>query len=303
MSSNVCSRCVAASVIAFAASATHAAFGQDRVPMRPVASRTSAIPASQADVSLVPPAFDVATIRLNKSGARQRSIGFEPGGRFVARNMPLRFVIGRAFGEGFPLPEYLLDGGPDWITSEPYDIEAVPDRAAIDGLSGPARAATLFAMLRTLLAERFSLRAHWEPRERPVYAMVPARGDGRLGPQLVRASGGDCRSPLSPDLSSPLPVCGTLPMNNDVLRGVGMTMAEIMRTLQFYLDRPVVDRTMLTGQFTFEVKFALELPGTPVPDAPSIFSALPDQLGLRLEARRDWVDILVIDHVDRPTAD
>jgi uncharacterized protein (TIGR03435 family) len=88
-------------------------------------------------------------------------------------------------------------------------------------------------------------------------------------------------------------------MNNDVLTGVGMTMGEIARTLQFYLDPPVVDRTMLADRFNFDVTFSLELPGGPVPDAPSIFSALPEQLGLKLEPRRGLVDVLVIDNVDR----
>jgi hypothetical protein len=76
-------------------------------------------------------------------------------------------------------------------------------------------------------------------------------------------------------------------MSNDVLKGVGMTMVEIARTQQFYVDRPVIGRTMLADRFNFEVQFALELPGAPPPDAPSIFSAVPEQLGLRLEPRRE----------------
>ena len=249
------------------------------------------------------PAFAAVTIKLNRSGARQRTIGFEPGGRFIARNMPVRFVIGRAYGEGTTLPQYLMDGGPAWIESEPYDIEAVPETNALTGLAERERQAALLGMLRAMLSDRFALRARWEPRERNVYLLVRARTDGRLGPAFTVASGDDCRPLLAPAIATNLPPCGAGPMDQGVLTGRGMTLPDIARTLQFYLERPVIDRTTLSGLFTFRLRFALDLPGIAGDGDTSIFTALPEQLGLKVVADRQPVDVLVIDAINRPTAD
>jgi uncharacterized protein (TIGR03435 family) len=247
--------------------------------------------------------FAAATVKVNRSGARQRSIGFEPGGRFLARNMPVRFAIGRAYGEGTALPLYLFEGGPAWIESEAYDIEAVPAPGALGTLDERGQRDALLAMLRALLADRFKLRAHWEPRERAVYLLVRSRDDGRLGPRLTPARGDECRSPSAPSISAALPTCGAGPMDQGVLTGYGMTLRDIARTLQFYLERPVIDRTALSDRFTFRLQFALELPGSGVVGDTSIFAALPEQLGLKVTSDRQPVDVLIIDAIDRPQAD
>ncbi len=249
------------------------------------------------------PAFAAVTIKLNRSGARQRTIGFEPGGRFVARNMPVRFVIGRAYGTGTTLPPYLMDGGPSWIESEPYDIEAVPEPNALTGLGERERQDALLGMLRAMLSDRFALRARWEPRERNVYLLVRARADGRLGPALTVASGDDCRPLLSAAVATNLPPCGAGPMDQGVLTGRRMSLPDIARTLQFYLERPVLDRTTLSGLFTFRLRFALDLPGVVGDGDTSIFTALPEQLGLKVVADRQPVDVLVLDEITRPTSD
>jgi uncharacterized protein (TIGR03435 family) len=259
--------------------------------------------ASQIRPGASGPEFAAATVKLNRSGARQRSIGFEPGGRFVARNMPVRFVIGRAYGVGTTLPPYLFDGGPEWIENEPYDIEAVPEPGALANLDENGRRDALLAMLRALLTDRFELRAHWEPRERPVYLLVRSRADRRIGPSLVPSAGDDCRPPLTSATATPLPACGAGPMDRGVLSGYNMTLPEITRTLQFYLERPVIDRTDLRGRFTFSLRFALELPGVPVEGDTSIFTALSEQLGLRVQADRQPVDVLVVDAIERPASD
>jgi uncharacterized protein (TIGR03435 family) len=268
---------------------------------------TTALDAGEQDRPDAAPAmfeFDAASVKPNVSGARQRSIGFQPGGRFVARNMPLRFVIGVAYGDGPSLPPYLIVDGPDWLETDPYDIDAVAERGALEGLDAAGRASALRAMLRELLAQRFNLRARWEPRERAVYALVRARSDGQLGDGLRRSVPDECISPLSPPADAgSLPTCGAGPMNQGVLTGYGMTMLDFARTLQFYLDRPVLDQTALTGKFTITLRFVLELPSGPTPGDTSIFAALPEQLGLKLDPERASVNVLVIDVVERPAPD
>ncbi len=251
-------------------------------------------------------AFDVATVKPNTSGTRQRSLSYPPG-RFVALNMPLRFVIANAFGVEASLPQYLVAGGPSWIDSERFDIEG--RAAARPASDGPWRVVEIKAMLRRLLEERYGLRTHLEPREMDVYALVAARDDGRPGAGLRPSTGGDCVAVGSPNSGGALPACGAGPMNEGVLRGYAMTPDAIARTLTAYVDRPVINRTGLAGTFSFDLAFTLELPpqGAPADPVPepgtSIFTAAREQLGLRLQSARAPVDVLVIDRVERPSPD
>jgi uncharacterized protein (TIGR03435 family) len=229
------------------------------------------------------PTFDVATIRINTSGDLSRSLRPAPGGRFDATNVPLRNLIRVAY-EVRTLGE--IEGGPDWIETTAFDIVA---RGA-PGDSQPA-------MMRALLADRFTLMLHRETRELPVYALTRARTDGRLGSALTPSTL-DCAIARACSRRS-------TPTQYEQR---GHPMADLARTLAALLADHVVDRTGLTGAWDLTLDFSPEqLPGVPRaaadPDLPSLFTALQEQLGLKLERTRAPVEILVVDRAEMPAVD
>ena len=162
-------------------------------------------------------------------------------------------------------------------------------------------------MLRTLLEERFRFTAHSETKEQPVYALVPARIDGNLGPKLKRSTLDCTGAPSSQG-------CGmntNTTSNSGTMKGGGRSLSDLAAALgNFIVNRMVVDRTGLTGVYDFELSWTPDnLQSTPpdgppaagISDAPSIFTALQEQLGLKLESQRGSVEFLVIDGVQRPS--
>lgn len=261
------------------------------------------------------PAFEAASIRPNTSGHAGWRLEPQPGGRLTGTNVPAAALIRFAYD----VPPFQVSGGPDWLDVDRFDIAAKAE--------GDASLDQKRLMLRTMLAERFRLTAHTETRELPIYALVMARSDGRMGPQL-RRSKADCAMSESPlDLGigpSPRegpPGCGyfgmapgtDLPKGRGGLAFRGMTLGMFAKRLMPLLRRTVSDRTGLTGYFDGEFDFVAELPPPPPPPGmPSafgsepfatIFTVLPEQLGLKLESRRGPVDVLVIDRVERPAPD
>ncbi len=240
-------------------------------------------------------AFEVVSIKPNTSGSPSSSTRTPGGGRFVGTNVSARRLVLIAYN----LRGLQLSGGPGWLDSDRFDIDA---RAA----EPPTRDSQL-QMLRALLADRFKLVVHKETKEQPIYALVLARSDGKLGPKL-KPSTLDCSAPApQPGQSS----CGTSTnINNEggIMNGGARSAEEIATTLaSFVADRMVVDRTGLNGRFDFELRWTpdnFQLPspaGAAVTDAPSIFAALQEQLGLKLESQRGPVEFLVIDSIERPT--
>lgn len=260
------------------------------------------------------PAFEVATVKVNASGPGP-SFGLMvlPGGRVFAQNLPLRDLIRAAYG----LEDAQLEGGPGWIRTTRFDIEA---RAGGEVMVDTAR-----AMARGLLAERFRLAAHTETRQLAIYELVMARTDRTPGRSL-RASGKECAAvtlPAGLPPAPPPPAGGGTPLTPGAfqcssgllpghlsLRGVNMTAfaSVLWRRL---LQRPVIDRTALAGQFDIDLTYLPELEtinGRPASEnpalpaqilgAPSIFTALQEQLGLKLESARGPVDVLVLDRVE-----
>jgi uncharacterized protein (TIGR03435 family) len=223
------------------------------------------------------PAFEVASIRLNTSGSRSMGTHNLPGGRVTITNLPLRNMIRTAYGAN----DLEVIGGPDWVDGDHWDVlaTAAPDSP----LDAPWQ-----AMLKTLLMERFKLRAHLESRERPIYRLVLARGDKRLGPEIRPTA---CRNE---DLD-----CGRLSANTNgvksgTIMGVSRTMAQIGTGLSPWAERRVFDATGLDGRYDFELRWAEDL---------SIFTAVSEQLGLKLEPATGPVDVLFIDSVEKPTPD
>jgi uncharacterized protein (TIGR03435 family) len=160
-------------------------------------------------------------------------------------------------------------------------------------------------MLRSLLEDRFKLSVHRETREMPIYALVVARSDGRLGPRIRRPTSDYCEQARKgvagkPGAAPPLqtnPVCGLRGSNGELTAGA-YPMSEFSRSLAGEAGRIVVDRTGLTGEWDFDLKWSPPNAPNPDPDRPPIFTALQEQLGLRLEATTGPVEVVVIDRVE-----
>jgi uncharacterized protein (TIGR03435 family) len=258
------------------------------------------------------PAFDVTSVKPNKSVDAPSRLGFQPGG-FTATNETLRRVIGEAYGPLQPLPGFQILGGPDWMDTDRFDIVA-----KVEGTPSPVARQ---AMLRTLLTDRFKLTVHGETRALPIYWLVMARNDGTLGPQL-RRSDVDCAAldaarrrgePPAPALPGPVPACA-LRFGVGQLTAKGMTMAQLAgMALSRFVNRVVVDRTGLSGGFDWTLEWtpdqapsgraAAVESQTNDPNHPSLFTAVQEQLGLKLTSEKGPVQVLVIDAVERPVAD
>ena len=222
------------------------------------------------------PSFEVASVKRNVSGNPQSGTRTLPGGRIAITNRSLRDIIRQAYGAN----DIEVTGGPDWIDMDRWDIAAT---------AGPDHAdAPLDRMIRSLLEERYQLRAHIERRERPVYALVFARSDRRLGPKIHLSA---CKAD---DVDCARNSGNTSGIRSGTLSGVGRTMSDIGQTLSRYVERRVLDRTGLDERYDFEVTWS---------DDVSIFTAIQEQLGLKVDAQRAPVDVVVIDTVQRPIED
>jgi len=249
--------------------------------------------------------FEVASIKANKSGGERAPFGVFAGGRFSATNTPLRALILYAY----ELTPNQLEGAPGWLDSARYDIEAKPEAGAFPpGAHGRAVWDKTKVMLRALLAERFQLLVRREPREVPIYELAIAKG----GPKLQK-SNADC--------SADYFRCHGFVGNPTHLSGTGVDMADLAGYLTGHADRPVRDHTGIQGVFDIKMQWnplssapppADDTPRSPDvekregprPDfasLPTLYTALEQQLGLKLEARKGSVDIYVVDRVARPS--
>ena len=243
------------------------------------------------------PSFDVASVKVNTSGDPISRMSAPAGtGRFEVTNARVRMLILNAYG----IPDFQLVGGPSWIDSVHVDVTGIAAATATrDDIS---------RMTRTLLAGRFNLVVHREQREMPVYSLVVARGDGRLGPSMQAATT-DCAAATAKGGAAPQRPSGqllcTTRMSPTTINAGGMTMARLAQQISGIVGRVVRDETKLAGTYDLQLSFAPERalpPGAPPadPNLPSIFAALQEQLGLKLDTRRGLVDVLVIDRIDRP---
>jgi uncharacterized protein (TIGR03435 family) len=251
-------------------------------------------------------AFEVASVKPNRSGREQWDFDAPPG-RVIGTNVALRDLIRFAYyvyGGDFDLR---IDA-PGWIKTARFDVEGTTK-----GVVTQARA---MAMLRQLLVERFALKVHYEAREQPAYALMLARGDGRLGPSLkpnptdcaalsaaneaARAAGAPPVIALDPDKR---PICGTRGAPGTHISGA-LTMEQLALQLARNVGRPVVNRTGLKGTFDWDLRWAPDdtLDRDPAGTfGPSIFTALQEQLGLKLDATTAPIEVLVVDRVEQPT--
>jgi uncharacterized protein (TIGR03435 family) len=225
--------------------------------------------------------FDVASVKPAKPDQRGGIIRQMPGNqRYIANNVPLRLIMTVAYS----VTDRQISGGPSWIGTEPFDIDA----KTVKSMSSD----DLHTMLAHLIEERFQLKIRHEQREQPVYELVVDKGGSRL------------KEHDAADLDHP-PMGGTAAG----LEGTNVTMNYFAFVLSRNLDRNVIDKTGLAAHYDLKLEFARDLPpgveraggGAPVSDGPTIFTALKEQLGLRLVPAKGPVDFLVIEGAEKPS--
>jgi uncharacterized protein (TIGR03435 family) len=278
--------------------------------------------ADQQNVS-AGPTFDVASVKKSAppgTGPTMIVTGALRGDSWNTTNATLRQIIRGAYGTQYQMQGQII-GGPGWLDTDRFDIVAkVGGKPSFDDVR---------RMVQALLADRFKLATRTETRELQVFALVVARSDGKLGPHMRRADvdcdalrearrAGAAPPAAPPSPGAPPPPCSTGMRFGPVSRieSGGMTTAQLVSMLSQAVGRPVVDRSDLKGDFVLTLEFSAEAGGTtpfgppppgPAPaapvDTPSLFAAIQEQLGLKLDARREPTEVLVIDRAEQPTPD
>lgn len=222
------------------------------------------------------PAFEVVSIKPSAPDAPHGGIGMSPSGLFQVQGLPLAELIQAAYSDGRrPFFRFQLTGGPDWIDSARFDITA----------SSTVREATpaqTMAMVKGILVERFKVVVRQETREGPIYVLTLANKDGRLGPKMRKSSvtcpGPGCEFKITPGASM-------------TARGLAVERMAFSMANFSGIGRLIVDRTGLTGGYDMDLEWAGE----------DIFTALREQLGLKLESSRGPVPMLVVERAEKPT--
>jgi uncharacterized protein (TIGR03435 family) len=267
----------------------------------------------QADPG-APVSFEVASIKPTAASDGNSFVRRLPGGRFDSHNVAARFLITFAY----QLQPFQIVGDPGWVGNDRFDINAKMEGDP-PPLAPGAGIDPMQLALRTLLADRFKLVMHKETRELDTYALVMARPGGKPGPAL-KPSTTDCAAEAKkmgrgggppPGPNDPV-TCGSR-QNFGRIRFGGMPLSVFATNISGQLGRTVVDRTGLSGNWDFELTFAPERPlgalppgvePPPVdPNAPTIFTAVQEQLGLKLDSTKGPVDVWVIDRIEQPMPD
>jgi len=246
--------------------------------------------------------FEVASIKPSDPDARGTSIQFMPGGGLKMMNIPLRAMITFAYD----VRDFQVSGGPGWIGNERFDVMAKADRAAGDGpvdfaaMNDSQRKTMrdqITERLRALMADRFQLVVHKETKEQPIYALVVSKNGAKL--QETKETGNQ----------------QNMMTNRGRSQGHAIQVGMLAQSLAGLTGRPVVDKTGLTGKYDFVLEWTPD-PGAdaraqgfgngvtepaPAPGGPSIFTALQEQLGLRLESQKGPVETIVIDRAEKPS--
>jgi uncharacterized protein (TIGR03435 family) len=257
------------------------------------------------------PSFEVASIKRNTSPEGNARVTDAPGGRFIGARIPLRRVIQFAYRGNDD-----LIGGPDWIDSDRWDIEAkaadgtVPPRTGLPDMTTPD---TIALMVQTLLEDRFKLKVHTETRNLPLFELTVAKGgpkiklsDDQTPPTALQGAGGSRGAGLAR---------GAMRLGRSDFEGQAQTMDIFAKALgAVYAGRPVVDKTGLKGLYDIKLQWTPDPALTTAAAAPvgagnsstapsglSLFTAIEEQLGLKLESNRGPLPVLVIDSVQKPS--
>jgi uncharacterized protein (TIGR03435 family) len=260
------------------------------------------------------PKFEVASVKPTEADRHSSLMRPQPGGRLIAQNAATRLFITRAY----QVQDFQVVGGPEWLRDEGFDLEAKA--------GGEATLEQLMVMLQSLLEERFHLKYHRENRELPVYALTLARGGAKLP-----APKPDACVKVAPNVAiKPTETpCGNLNMSMQGgglnLHGGEVAMKTLIKQLSSMLGRPVLDKTGVTATFDVSLKFTVDdtlaglvkdwgtvqghresmmaASGTNDPHAaPTFLAAMQEQLGLKLESTKGPVEVMVIDHIEKPAA-
>lgn len=246
------------------------------------------LPAQTIPTQTTPPAFDVASIHPHTPQPHEGNHIWSSAndGNFRTGNLTLKALIQYAFN----MPQSRIVNAPDWTTSQFFDIDAKSDETLNQRLhdlpSDQAKPIKL-AMIQALLADRFGLKTHREQRELPIYELVVAKGGAKL----------------TPTKSDGL----TTNHGNSYFNGKGITMSLVAQELARDAGRVIIDKTNLPGRFDINLRWQpddappMRLNGEEVA-LPSLFTAVQEQLGLRLEPSKGPVEVLVIDDVHQPSA-
>jgi uncharacterized protein (TIGR03435 family) len=274
---------------------------------------------AQKSAPVAPVSFEAASVKPNASGERNTSVRRLPGGRFTATNVPVALLVRMAY----ELQPFQMQGAPDWLRTDRFDIVARLEGDPPPPPVGRTQPDAVMLALQTLLADRFKLSVHWETQDLPIYALVLARPDGKLGPN-IRPAAVDCTAaaaasaaaakegktlnPNTPDRVS----CGFRNSGGRIMFG-GYPMSFFANGLANEVARSVVDRTGLAGNWDFELTYTRDAvrrpdvtdtaPANVDADGASLFTALQEQLGLKLDSTKGPVRVLVIDRIEQPMPD
>ena len=218
-------------------------------------------------IAQIPKEFEVASVKPQAPGDTRGSIGPSPGA-FIANGIPLKILIEIAYR----VKDYQISGGPDWIETDHWDVSAKARAGFIP------TGQQMQPMLQALLADRFRLKLHRETRELPAFALVVGRG----GPKLTASTFTDSR----------------ISIGHGIFTGQKIDMAGLADALARESDRTIVDQTGLNGEYDITLKWSPDA-ADPDPAAVPLVTAIQQQLGLRLEATKAPVEILVIDSVQK----
>jgi uncharacterized protein (TIGR03435 family) len=257
--------------------------------MKPAILLLATTLAGYGQPGIEPPKYEVASIKRNTDNEFRFAFRIQPDGSLAATGITLKRLLMTVYN----VQDFRIVGGPEWVASSRWDLQAKPNRAASPD--------EVRQMLRTLLEDRFRLRFHSESRKMPVYELAV----DRKGSRLPRVKDGETE-----------PVVRVTTGSIQLTKATPATFAS---QLSYALGQPVVDKTSLSGEFDFALEWTPETgedggpttaglpPGAKVqppstPDGPSIFTAIPEQLGLRLKSGRGPVEVTVIDAAQMPTA-
>jgi uncharacterized protein (TIGR03435 family) len=256
------------------------------------------------------PSFEVTSVKPSAAGDNRVAMRVQPGGLYVVTNATLKMVMVSAYG----VRDYQISGGPSWIATARWNIEGKAAEGSIPPRAGPADPSVpdpLMLMAQSLLEDRFQLRTHRETHEAPVYELIVAKTGHRM-----KFSGDQEPVVFSPDLPHRGgPPRGMMRLNlRGELEGNGVSVAQLAQMLseQAISGRPVIDKTGLKGLYDFKLEWTPEVgpaapgisePAPPPadPSGPSLFTAIQEQLGLKLEPAKGPTEFLVIDSVARPS--
>src|ERR1700761_7091602 len=256
----------------------------------------SAVLSESNDANVKLPEFDVASIKENKSDGHMMRWMYTPDGISIT-NFSLPNIIASAYN----IKMYLISGGPAWVHSASFDLDAKVAASDVETFKKLSPAQRRL-MLQKLLADRFHLAVHIETKTLPVYDLVIASGGSKL-----KAAAPDPPPPADASPSDPPPKPrGMMRMRPGGLELQDLPLSSLITQLSYAVNRTVIDKTGLSGKYDLSLKWTPEDqdPAEASSDnqAPHLFTALQEQLGLKLEPSKGPVDTLVIDHVEMPTA-